>query len=87
MLDDLAGKPSDLTVFDNKCLYIIVLTISGPNYQDISVPVAYPSLGTIEFVLSGVYFISTCFKVGCIRTYLVFSQPPSTNQLEIFQFR
>ena len=73
MLNDLAGKSCNFIVLYNKCLNIIILTISGPYDQNIPIPVTNPSFGSIELVLSSVYFIDSCFKVRCIGAYLVLS--------------
>ena len=73
MLNNLAGKSRYFIILNNIALNVIILTVSSPNNQNISVAISDPSFSTINFILSSVYFIDSCFKVRCIGAYLVLS--------------
>ena len=84
ILNDLAGKSGYFIILNNITLNVVIFTVSSPNDQNISVAISDPSFSTINFILSSVYFINSCFKVWCIGAYLVLSQPPPAHKLEIF---
>lgn len=59
--------------------------VFSPHYQKIFIAISHPSLHSIELIAL-VWLCNYGFYVGCVWAYLIFSQPPPSNPLQVYYF-
>lgn len=87
VFDDLAAETAYFLVLDDVALHFFVLTVPGPDDQQIPVSVADPPFSAIDTILVAVNSVNSCSQVGGVRADLVLGKAPTANHLEILQQR
>lgn len=81
VLDNFSRPSLQIFSLEHIGLYFFVF-IFGPSHKKVFISVANPSLDSIDLI-SLWDFSHISIDIRCVRAYFIFSQAPSTNQLQV----